>query len=212
MLKILIADDHPVVRQGLKTILSETKDLIVTGEANTGFEALEMVRQGNYDLVLLDISMPDINGIDILKKWYDEGKTQPSVLVLSIYPEEQYAIRALKAGAMGYITKNTAPTELVTAIRRVALGNKYVSVALAEKLATYLTDGVKQNLHETLSDREFQVLRMIALGKPVKEIAAELFLSVKTVSTYRARILEKMQMKNNAQITTYALQNRLIEF
>jgi two-component system, NarL family, invasion response regulator UvrY len=212
MLKILIADDHPVVRQGLKQILAETNDLIVTGEASTGVETLEKVKTGSYDLVLLDISMPDINGIDILKTWYSEGRSVPKVLVLSIYPEEQYAIRALKAGAMGYVTKNSAPTELITAIRRAALGNKYVSSALAERLAGYLTEAAERPLHETLSDREFQVLKMIAVGKTVKEIASELFLSVKTVSTYRTRILEKTHMKNNAQITAYALQNQLMHF
>jgi len=132
-------------------------------------------------------------------------------LILSIYPEEQYAVRALKAGAMGYVTKNTAPTELVTAIRKAAMGMKYVSADLAEKLAGYLTEDRKQ-LHETLSNREFQILKMIALGKTTKEIGAELFLSIKTVSTYRARILEKLTLRNNAQITSYAFQHQLVEF
>ena len=161
MLKILIADDHPVVRQGLRRILAKAGDLIVKDEAGTGHEVIQKVRHDCYDLVLLDISMPDINGIDILRQWYKEGRSEPKALILSIYPEEQYAIRALKAGAMGYVTKNTAPTELITAIRKAALGMKYVSADLAEKLAGYLAEDRKP-LHETLSYREFQVLKMIA--------------------------------------------------
>ncbi|MGD0856183.1 MAG: response regulator transcription factor [Dehalococcoidia bacterium] len=211
MIKILIADDHPVVRQGLRQILADIPDMIVEGEAGDGYEVLDKVKQGDYDLVLLDISMPKLNGIDILNIWEHEGRRRPKVLVLSIYPEEQYAIRALKAGALGYVTKNMAPSELVTAIRKVAVGERYVSSTLAEKLASYLTADRNKLLHESLSNRELQVLTMIAKGKTVKEISAELSLSIKTVSTYRARLLEKMQLKNNAQIMQYAMQNHLLE-
>ncbi len=211
MIKILIADDHPVVRRGLKQILADFPDMAVEGEAGDGYEVLDKVTQGDYDLVLLDVSMPKINGIDILNIWAREGRQRPKVLVLSIYPEEQYAIRALKAGALGYVTKNTAPTELVTAIRKVAFGDKYVSPSLAEKLAGYLNVDTGKQLHDMLSNRELQVLTMIARGKTAKEISSELVLSIKTVSTYRARLLEKLQLKNNAQIMQYAMQNQLLE-
>jgi two-component system, NarL family, invasion response regulator UvrY len=211
MIKILIADDHPVVRQGLRQILTDIPDMTVEGEAGDGYEVLDKVTQGDYDLLLLDISMPKLNGIDILNIWEHEGRRRPKVLVLSIYPEEQYAIRALKAGALGYVTKNMAPSELVTAIRKVAVGERYVSSTLAEKLASYLTADRDKLLHESLSNRELQVLTMIAKGKTVKEISTELCLSIKTVSTYRARLLEKTQLKNNAQIMQYAMQNHLLE-
>jgi two-component system, NarL family, invasion response regulator UvrY len=211
MIKILIADDHPVVRHGLKQILAEVPDFRVEGEAGDGYEVLEKVTKGDYDLVLLDISMPKINGIDILNIWEREGRRRPKVLVLSIYPEEQYAIRALKAGALGYVTKNMAPSELVTAIRKVAVGERYISSTLAEKLASYLTTDKDKILHESLSNRELQVLTLIAKGKTPKEISVDLALSIKTVSTYRARLLEKMQLKNNSQIMQYAMQNHLLE-
>lgn len=211
MINILIADDHPVVRRGLRQILADFPDMAVEGEAGDGYEVLDKVSQGDYDLVLLDISMPKLNGIDILGIWAREGRLRPKVLVLSIYPEEQYAIRALKAGALGYVTKNTAPTELVTAIRKVASGNKYVSPSLAVKLAGYLKVDAGKQIHEMLSNRELQVLTMIAGGKTAKEISSDLNLSKRTVATYRARLLEKLQLKNNAQIMQYAMQNRLLE-
>src|SRR5574341_1080594 len=187
MIKVLIADDHPIVRQGLRQILKETPDIVVAGEAGSGAETLSEVSKNDYDVVLLDISMPGRNGLDILQQLKLE-KPALHVLILSTYPEEQYAIRALKDGASGYLTKSSAPDELVTAIRKVATGGKYVSAALAEKLAFDLSLNNPKLLHETLSDREYQVMCMIASGKMAKEIAAELSLSVKTISTYRTQI------------------------
>jgi two-component system, NarL family, invasion response regulator UvrY len=211
MTRILIADDHAIVREGLKQILAETGDMVVAGEATNGQEVLDKVMENNYDVVLLDISMPGRNGLDILKQLKVE-KPGLSVLILSMYAEEQYAMRALRAGAAGYMTKEGAPDELVQALRKVSQGRKYISPTLAEKLALNLEGGDQQNPpHENLSDREYQVFCMIASGKMIKEIADELALSVKTVSTYRSRILEKMGLKNNAALTHYAIQNKLVE-
>ncbi len=210
MLRILIADDHPVVRQGLRQTIAETSDMVVVDEAGNGWEVLSKVRASSYDVVLLDISMPGRSGMDILKELKDERPGLP-VLILSIHPEEQYALRAFKAGASGYLTKESAPDELVAAIRKISTGGKYISSSLAEILASELGTSNEELLHKTLSNREYQVMRMIALGKTVTEIAEELSLSVKTVSTYRSRILEKMKMKNNAEITYYAVKNRLVD-
>jgi two-component system invasion response regulator UvrY len=210
MLKILIADDHAIVRQGLKQIVTETRDMTVAGEASNGQELLSKIKEGEYDVVVLDITMPVIDGMDVLRQLRSERPRLP-VLMLSIHPEEQYALRALRAGASGYLTKESAPDELVVAIRKVSSGGKYISTSLAEKLAFELEVGREQALHETLSDREYQVLCMIASGKTVTDIAQELSLSEKTISTYRSRILEKMNMKNNAELTYYAIKNQLIE-
>lgn len=210
MYKILIADDHAVVRKGLKQILTETLDMVAAGEASTGQGVLDMLRENEYDVVILDISMPGRSGLDIMKDLKNKKSSIP-VLVLSIHPEEQYAVRALKAGASGYLTKESAPDELVVAIRKVAQGGKYVTTSLAEKLAFDLGKANEKPLHETLSDREFQVMCMIGSGKTVKEIAEELCLSIKTISTYRSRILEKTKMKNNAEITRYAIKNGLVD-
>lgn len=210
MIKILIADDHAIVREGLKQIVAETSDMVVADEASTGHEVLDRVRDDEYDVVILDISMPGGDGLNILKQIKHE-RPKLFVLVLSMHPEEQYAVRVLKAGAAGYLTKESAPDELITAIRRVARGGKYVSSTLAEKLAFDLEHDTMQPLHKTLSDREYQVMCMIASGKRVKEIAEELCLSVKTISTYRSRILEKMDMKNNAELTHYAIKEGLVE-
>jgi len=210
MIKILIADDHPIVRKGLKDIIEEIPDMAVGGEASNGQEALEKVRKGDFDIVVLDISMPGGNGLDILKQLKDE-KPELSVLVLSMYPEEQYAVRVLRAGASGYLTKESAPEELIAAIRKASTGGKYISSSLAEKLAFDLEIDAERPLHETLSDREYQVMRMMASGKTGKEIGEELFLSVKTISTYRSRILEKMKMKSSAELTHYAIKYRLVE-
>ena len=209
MLKILIADDHPVFRRGLKQIIAETTDMVVAGEATNGWEALSKVRTGDYDLVLLDISMPDKDGMDVLTQLKNE---RPALLVLmvSMHPEEQYAVRALKAGASGYLTKESAPDELIVAIRKVSTGRKYVSSALAERLAALLQEDAEVLPHEVLSSREYQVMCMIASGKTLKEIAEELSLSIKTISTYRSRILEKMKMRNNAELIHYAVKNRLV--
>jgi len=210
MLRILIADDHPVVRQGLRQIVAEASDMVVADEAGDGWQVLNKVRASHYDVVLLDISMPGINGLDIIKQLKNE-RPQITILVLSIHSEEQYAVRALRAGASGYLTKDSAPDELVAAIRKVSSGGKHVSSSLAEKLASELKSGDEQLPHKYLSDREYHVMCMIASGKTVTEIADELLLSVKTISTYRSRILEKMKMKNNAELTHYSMKNQLVD-
>lgn len=209
-IRVLIADDHAIVRQGLRQILSDTGDLIVAGEAANGVEALKMVRDGEWEVVLMDVSMPDRNGIDALKLIKREFPKLP-VLILSMHPEEHYAIRALKAGAAGYLTKQSAPDQLVTAIRQVATGKKYVSPSLAMELANAISDDSDKAPHEKLSDREYQTLCMIASGKTLSQIAEELNLSVKTVSVYRARLLEKMKLRNNAELTHYGLKHGLVD-
>lgn len=206
----MIADDHAIVRQGLRQILSDTEDMEVAGEACNGVEAVHMSRDGEWDVVLMDVSMPDRNGIDALKLLKKEQPRLP-VLILSMYPEDQYAIRALKAGAAGYLNKQSAPDQLVTAIRQVASGKKYVSASLAMELADAIGEDSDRPLHEKLSDREYQTLCMIASGKTPTQIAEELNLSVKTVSVYRARLLEKMRLRNNAELTHYGLKFGLVE-
>jgi DNA-binding NarL/FixJ family response regulator len=210
MLRVLIADDHAVVRQGLRQILADIPELTEVGEANNGEDALSRVRAEPWDVLVLDMSMPGRGGLDVLK---DVRRVRPStrVLVLSMHPEDQFAVRLLKAGAAGYLTKETAPDELVTAVRKVMSGGKYISATLAEKLAFDMDRDVDKPAHEALSDREFQVLRMLATGKTVQQIADELLLSAKTISTYRARILEKLNLKSNAEMIHYSIQNRLIE-
>jgi two-component system invasion response regulator UvrY len=210
MITILIADDHAIVREGLKQIVADTPDMVVVDEASTGSEVLDKVRKNEYSVVVLDISMPGGDGLNILKQIKKERAKLP-VLVLSVHPEEQYAVRVLKAGAAGYLTKESAPGELISAIRKVSCGRKYVSRLFAEKLAFDLLGVGEKPLHEALSDREYQVLCMIASGKRVKEIAGDLCLSVKTVSTYRSRILEKMRMKSNAELTHYAIKCGLVD-
>jgi DNA-binding NarL/FixJ family response regulator len=209
-IKVFIADDHAIVREGLKQILAETRDIVVAGEAESGLDAIKLFRKSECQVMLLDISLPDRNGIEVLKQIKKE-KPELSVLMLSMHREDQYAIRALKAGAAGYLTKQSAPKELVTAIRQVASGLKYISAALAQELANHVNDDHETPLHETLSDREYQTLTMIASGKTVGTIAKELSLSVKTVSEYRARLLVKMKLKNSAELTHYAIKNQLIE-
>jgi DNA-binding NarL/FixJ family response regulator len=210
MIRILIADDHTIVRDGLKQILAETADMIVTDEAVIGLDVVGKAAKQKFDVVLLDISMPGRNGLDVLKQLRTEHPNLP-VLILSMYSEEQYAMRALRAGAAGYLTKDSASDELILAIRRISSGKKYLGPSLAEKLAVYLEHGEDKPLHESLSDREYQVMCMIASGKAVKEIGEELNLSVKTISTYRARIMDKMRMKTNAALTHYVIQNNLAE-
>lgn len=210
MLRILVADDHTMVREGLKRILDEHPDMTVAGEACNGSETLDRIRDGQYDLVLLDIAMPGRGGLDVLKQLKSENPGLP-VLMLSMYPEEQYAVRTLKAGASGYLTKESAPDELIAAVRKVCKGGKYVTSSLAEKLALYLEEDSAKPVHERLSDREYQVVRMIASGKTVTEIAEALSLSVKTISTNRSRALAKMGMKTNAEATYYAVKHGLVQ-
>lgn len=209
MLNVLLADDHAVVRKGLKGILEQAADPMTFGEATNGEEVLEKVRKEKWDFLVLDIAMPGLNGLDILKQLKLEQPSLP-VLVLSMYPEQQFALRVMKAGASGYLTKESAPEELVKAIQKIRRGGKYISAYLADRLAQKLSNGENKLPHELLSDREYQVLCMISQGKTVKQIATELVLSVKTVSTYRSRILDKMNMKTNADLVSYCLRNKLI--
>jgi two-component system invasion response regulator UvrY len=207
---VLIADDHAIVRQGLKQILSETDDLLVTGEADDGAEALSLARQQPWDVFLLDVSMPNRNGIDTLKQLKKEFPRLP-VLILSMHPEEQYAVRALKAGASGYLTKQSAPELLVTAIRQVASGKKYLSPAVAQQLAEAISDNTEKSPHERITDREYQVLVMICRRQDADADRRKLNLGVATVSTYRARLLEKMGLKSTAELIRYGLEHGLAE-
>ena len=209
-MRILITEDHAVVRQGLKLILADHFKHAVIGEARNATEALARVWRDKWDVVVLDITMPGRSGLEVLKE-IKRSKPRLPVLILSMHPEDQFAVRLLKAGASGYLTKESAGEELVGAIKKVVGGGRYVSPALAERLASYLTMDVQKAPHERVSDREFLILRMIASGKQVGQIARELSLSVSTVSTYRARILKKMDMSNNAELTHYALQKGLVE-
>jgi DNA-binding NarL/FixJ family response regulator len=209
-IRVLIADDHAILRRGLRDIIDETEDIRVVAEAESSAETLKNVRAQRCDVVLLDISMPDRNGIDtlgIIKKEHPAV----AVLMLSTYPENQYAIRALRAGASGYLTKQSAPAQLVSAIRQVALGKKYVTPAVAEELARHLGQDTDRPPHELLSNREYQTMRLIAAGRTVSEIAQQLSLSVKTVSVYRARILQKLGVTSTAAIAHYAITNKLVE-
>jgi DNA-binding NarL/FixJ family response regulator len=210
VIRILIADDHVIVRRGLKQIVAEQPDMSVVGEARNAQEVLELGRKQPWDVVVLDISMPGRGGLEVLKELKQEHPKLP-VLILSVHPEDQYAVRALKAGASGYVHKETAPEELVKAIRTVLAGRKYISASFAENLAVALGADTEKAPHETLSDREYQVFCLIASGKTVSEIAEQLSLSVKTISTYRARILEKMGMSSNAELTHYAIQRGLVD-
>lgn len=210
MIKILVADDHSVVREGIKHIFSELPDFQVRGEARNGQEVLENIGKQEYDLLLLDIAMPGRDGLEILKEVKSQKPKLP-VLILSMFPEEQYALRALKSGASGYLTKDSIPNELVKAVRKILRGGNYVSATFSEKILTELTVDVKKPLHDKLSDREYQIMRMIASGRTMNEIADQLSLSAKTVYTYRSRILEKMGMKNNMELTHYATKHGLID-
>ncbi|EJN06889.1 response regulator transcription factor [Herbaspirillum sp. YR522] len=209
-IKVLIADDHAIVREGLRQICAGTKDIAVSGNAANGSEAIKLAREANGDVMLLDIVLPDRSGIEILKQIRKEHPQLP-VLMLSIHREDQYAIRALKAGAAGFLNKQVAPSELLAAIRQAASGRKYISPSLAQELANQIGFDHDTPLHETLSDREYQTMVMIASGKTVSDIAAELSLSVKTISMYRSRVLVKMKMRHNAELTHYALKNKLVE-
>jgi two-component system invasion response regulator UvrY len=209
-MKILIVDDHAVVRQGIKQIITDMEPPVEVGEAGNGSDAIRMLRDGVWDMVLLDINLPGKNGIEVLKQIKAEWKKLP-VLMLSMYSEDQYAMRAIRSGAAGYMTKETAPDELLSAIGKVTRGGRYISAAVAEKLVFDQDDGGDELPHHELSDREYEVLRLIASGHTVSEIADQLALSVKTISTYRSRILEKMRMKHNAELTHYAIKHELVE-
>jgi len=209
-IKVAIADDHAIVREGLRQICSSTKDIVVVGSAENGLETIKLCRLGNCDILLLDIVLPDRTGIDVLKQIKKEIPKLP-VLMLSIHREDQYAIRALKAGAAGFLNKQAAPAELINAIRQAAAGRKYISPSLAQELANQIGFDHETPLHETLSDREYQTMVLIASGKTVSDIAAELLLSVKTISMYRSRVLAKMKLRHNAELTHYALKNNLVE-
>lgn len=209
MIRILVADDHSVVRQGLRQIVADSPDMKIAGEAGTGREVLELVRSGSFDLVILDIAMPGQSGLDILHELRVEAPDL-KVIILSMYPEEQYAIRSFRDGASAYLTKGAPPEELILAIRTVASGKKYITPSVADRLATYVEDNSQRSPHETLSDREMQILVLIGSGKQVSDIAEELNLSIKTVSTYRSRVLLKMSMETNAQLIRYSIEHGLV--
>jgi DNA-binding NarL/FixJ family response regulator len=209
MIRVLIADDHPIVRRGLKTILKDVSDIKVEDEACDGLEVMEKIRNTDFDVLVLDLSMPKLDGLEAIKRIKSE-KPDLAILVLSMNPEEVFGIRALNLGASGYLSKDTALEQLIIAIRRVAAGKVYISQLLAESIAQNVSRGSPKLPHEHLSDREYQIMLMIARGMSLKAIGAELSLSVKTVSTHRTHILVKMKLENNAQIVTYALQNGLL--
>jgi two-component system invasion response regulator UvrY len=208
-IRILIADDHSIMRRGLRQILSEGIPMVEFGEASNAAEAFALLEQKGFDVIILDLSMPGRSGLDFLK---DVKVLKPKipVLVLSMYPEDQYALRVMKAGAAGYMTKESAPEELVQAVIKIAGGGKYISQTLSEQLLNVVREPQRSDVHQSLSDREFEVMQLIASGKTVSEIAEKLSLSVKTVSTYRTRILEKLHLSNNAELTRYALDRKLV--
>ncbi len=208
-MKILLVDDHKIVRAGLAELVKHITDSVIIEEASTGKDALYMISRTSYDLILLDISLPDINGLEVLQNIKVQNNSQ-KVLILSMHPQEQYAIRALNLGASGYLTKDTASEELITAIKVIIEGKTYITPSLASNIALHLNDDFSKALHETLSNREFDIFLKIATGKSLKDIAAELYISDKTVSTYRSRIMEKMNMQKNAEITEYCIRINLI--
>ncbi len=209
-MRILIADDHPIFRAGLKEALARERDVDFVGEADNGHKALELARKQRWDIVVLDITMPGKGGLEVLQELRRERPKLP-VLVLSAHPEDQLALRLLKAGAAGYLTKDKAPEVLLHAVRKILRGEKYVSESLAEKAVLNLVSETRKPLYETLSNREYQVMRMIASGRTIKEIGKELFLSARTVSTYRTRVLGKMNIKTNSDLIRYALENKLVD-
>lgn len=209
-MNVLVVDDHAIIRKGLKQILDDTEDLRVTGEADCGMQAINMAQQNSYDMVLLDISLPDKHGVEVLKQ-LKQNHPQLSVLILSMHAEDQYAVRAMKAGASGYLNKQSVPAQLVDAIRQVGKGKKYISNELAQQLAEGLSEGFHELLHQTLSDREYQTLCLLASGKKLSEMAEIMSLSTKTVSVYRARLLDKMKLKTNAEAIQYAINNHLLD-
>ncbi|HET6452130.1 MAG TPA: response regulator transcription factor [Spirochaetia bacterium] len=210
MLRILLCDDHPIVREGLKNILLQQSDIKVVEEAGSGGELLQKNASARFDVIILDITLPDMNGLEVLKNLRSAAPA-PAVLVLSMHPEEQYATRALKAGAAGYLQKESAPAELMTAVRKIARGGRYVTPSLAEKLALDLAGPGDREPHELLSDREYQVLTLIASGRGIKEIALELALSAPTVATYRSRLMAKLGLASTVDLVRYALEHKLVD-
>jgi DNA-binding NarL/FixJ family response regulator len=210
MIRILVADDHAVVRRGLRQILTDEPDMLVEGEASSGTEVMNLVTTKRFDVVVLDINMPHATGLELLANIKRERPELP-VLILTVFPEDQYAVRALKAGAAGFLTKESAPERLIEAVRKVAAGGRWVSAELAETLASLHAGEGKGAPHERLSDREFEVMKMLASGKTVSQVAQELTLSVKTVSTHRMRILKKMELRTNAELTHYAVKQKLVQ-
>jgi two-component system invasion response regulator UvrY len=211
MINILIVDDHAIVRKGLYDIVADASDMEVRGEASSGREALSMIRKNHYDVIVLDISLPDINGLDVLKQIQKEDPELP-VLMLTMHPEEQYAVRAFKAGASGYLTKRSIPEELIQAIRKTHEGGRYVSLSLADTLISHIGPDSEKPAHDALSDREYQIMLMLTEGKKIKEIGEQLFISEKTVSTYRSRILDKMGLKSNVELARYVMENHLKDY
>jgi len=209
MIRVLVADDHPLLRTALKQVLSAEPDLTVAGEAEDSEQVLQKIGEESWDVVILDLAMPGRGGMEVLRE-LRRLKPHLPVLVLSMYAEDQFAVRAIKAGASGYLSKNSAADEVIRAVRKILTGKKYVSPSLAEMLADSLDSDFDQQLHESLSDREFEVLCKIGSGQTVSEIAEEMVLSVKTISTYRARLLEKMNMKNSAELARYAIMKGLV--
>jgi len=213
MIRVLIADDHAIVRHGLRQIVSGTSDIAVGGEADSGAQALRLLRHtpDGFDVVLLDVSMPDKNGLEVLKQIRREFPNL-GVIILTMHAEDELGVRALKSGASGFLNKQSAPAELVSAIRQVASGRKYISAELAEELANHVSSNAHRHDHRSLSSREYQTLCLLASGKTLSEVAAQMALSPKTVSVYRARLLEKLKLRNNAELTHYAIRNRLVSW
>ncbi len=209
LIKVLIADDHAIVRAGLKQVLSESLDIVVVGEAVDGHEALNKMREQDWDVMLLDMTMPGKSGLEVLKQIKSE-RPKLAVLILSIYDEDNYALRALKAGAAGYLTKGCIPEQLIEAVRKAAVGGKYITPQLAERLAFALDPNVEEAPHDVLSNRELQIFELLASGEKMSEIARELSVSTKTVSAHRANILQKMNMKSNSELMFYAIENKLV--
>ncbi len=210
MISAFVIDDHSLVREGIKKIINDETDMEVVGESSDGLGVLELVRECNPDIIILDITLPHKSGLELLKDIKKEFKHLP-VLILSMHPEDRYAIRALRNGASGYLTKESIPIEIVTAIHKIINGGKYISSSLGEKLAVSLETWSDKPLHDNLSDREFQIMLMIAAGKKVSEISEELLLGAATVNTYRARVFDKMGFSSNIELTHYVLENKLID-
>jgi len=208
-IRVLIADDHPVVRRGLRQLLEEAGDIVVGGEAGSAAETLDQVRRNRWDVLVLDLDLPDRSGLEVMRDVKLVQENLP-ILFLTVASEDQFAIRALRAGAAGYMTKKTAPEELVGAIRKVVNGGRYVTAAVAERIALHLDKDVETPVHESLSDREYEVFQMLASGRTATQVAEALHLSVKTVSTYRSRVLEKMGLRTNAELTVYAVRNGIV--